>query len=103
MVSIAQRLRAKAEEADVLKKELEGTQAAFKKAQRKVDVRVKEIVDGIQEKQVRAAEDVRPLREENDRLKKELVAKPSEEEILRAFRETPAYYNELNDRAMEKI
>lgn len=46
---------------------------------------MKELVDGVKKKHVWAVEDVRQLQEENDRLKKELVAKQSEEEILLAF------------------
>lgn len=64
---------------------------------------MKELVDGIREKKVRAAEDVRLLLEENDRLKRGLVAKPSEVDIFQAFRDTPAYYKELNDMAAENI
>lgn len=43
---------------------------------------MKAIVDDIRDKQVWAAEDVRLLREENDRLKKELSSKPTEANIF---------------------
>lgn len=100
-MTIVQSLKVKAEEADVLKKELEGTQAAFKaykETQQKEDRRVKELVDDIRAKQTCAAEDVKLLREKNDKLKKELASHPKEGEMLRRFRGTLAYYNELNDR-----
>lgn len=105
-MTIAQSLKVKAEEAEVLKNELEGTQAAFKaykEAQQKEDIRVKGLVDDIMAKQTRAAEDVRLLQEQNDKLKKELASRLTEEEVLRSFRGTPTYYNELNDRAVKKI
>lgn len=49
------------------------------------------------------AKDVRRQKEEIDRLKKELKARPKEKEILKKFRASPAYYTELNDKAVEKI
>lgn len=95
MVTIAQSLKVKAEEVKVLRRELEGTQAAFKaykEAQLQEDIRVKALVDDIRYKQVRAVEEVHLMREDNDRLKKELAVKPSEVVIIRAFRSTSAYY-----------
>lgn len=47
---------------------------------------VKQLVDDIREKQSRATDDVRKLREENDRLKKELKQRLTEDEVLRRFR-----------------
>lgn len=71
---------------------------------------MKKLVDEIKSKNAQAADDIRKLREENERLKvvnskleKELENRPSVEEILSRFRGTPAYYEELNDRDVEKI
>lgn len=90
---IAQSLKVKADEVEVLKKELEGTQAAFlgyKEARKREDIRVKELVEEIKAKNVQAADDARKLRAENERLKKELDNRPSEEEVLSRFRGMPA-------------
>lgn len=76
-MSITHSLDVKAEEDDVLKKELEGTQAAFnayEDAWEVEDPRVKELVDDIKAKQARATDNVRVLRRENERLKKELAS-----------------------------
>lgn len=43
------------------------------------------------------------LREENRKLKKELEERPSPEKVFEGFQGTPAYYEELNDKAVEKI
>lgn len=50
MITIAQSFKVKADEAEVLKRELVGTQPAFtayKEAQKQEDIRVKELVDDI--------------------------------------------------------
>lgn len=112
-MSIAQSLKVKADEIEVIKKELELTQTAFSgynEAQKKEDIRLKELVDEIKSKNTQVAEEARKIREENTRLqaenanlKKELDSRPSQEEVLQRFRGTPAYYGELNERAAEKI
>lgn len=50
-----------------------------------------------------AAKEVTRLLEENRKLKEELDMRPIPEKVLEGFRGTPAYYTELNDKAVEKI
>lgn len=80
-----------------MKSELEGTQAAFK------EYKEAQLQEDIRNKQVRAAEEVCLMREDNDRLNKELAAKLSELDIIRAFPSSSAYCKKLNDKAAEKI
>lgn len=122
MVSIAKYLKVKADEAEVLRAEMEQTKISrqsFGKNREDEDVRVKELVDDLHDKQTQAAEDVRNMRaevnrlkeelsrrpseEEVERLKKELADRPMEEEVLRSFRSLDAYYAELNEKAAKKI
>lgn len=73
MVDIAQTLRVKAEEAEVWKREAETAQAAlksFKEAQLLEDIRMKELMNDIRDKNVWAAENVRNMRAEIECLKK---------------------------------
>lgn len=44
-----------------------------------------------------------PSEEEFEKLKKELASRPSEEEVLKKFWASEAYFTELNDKAAEKI
>lgn len=41
--------------------------------------------------------------EDNAALKKELDARPQEEDVLTTFRGTPAYYGKLNNKIFEKV
>ncbi|XP_074337313.1 uncharacterized protein LOC141674505 [Apium graveolens] len=43
------------------------------------------------------------MRTENQKLMDDLAARPTPEEVLEGFRGTPAYFEELNDKALEKI
>lgn len=66
-MSIAQSLKVKAKEAEVLKTELEGTQTAFiayKEARKVEDRRLKELVDDIKMKQIHYR--VRPVNREGE-------------------------------------
>lgn len=111
MVSIAKTLKAKADESEVLKTELERTQSCYqslRQSREAEDLRVQEFVNDLQDKQSRAADDVRdilaevyklkqelskrPSEEEFKKLKEELANRPSEEEVLKAFRASEAYF-----------
>lgn len=102
MVSIAQNLRVKTDEVDVAKTELEKTQLAFKsykEAKERDDANFKKLFADLKDKQVQLDNDVRELWEENDRLKKELENRPTEEDLLSRFRGSPAFYTEISEKA----
>lgn len=99
-------LKVKAEAEEVWRREAEISQAALKahkEAQLIEDMRMKELVNDIRDKNVRATSELQHIRAEVERLNKELAAMPSEADIIRAFRSHPSYYKELNDKAAEKI
>lgn len=101
LVSISRTLRAKADAGDATKSELEKLQVthkAPKEANERVQSKYKNLFDELQRKQELAANDVRHQREEIDRLRKELEARPTEKVILEKFRTSPDYYTEVNAR-----
>ncbi|KAL8117015.1 hypothetical protein AgCh_023266 [Apium graveolens] len=97
---------AKADAAEVYKTESERLSweiQELKEASAREAAARKKILDEIRERQDRAEASVREMRAENQKLRDDLAARPTPEEVLAGFRGNPAYFEELNDKALEKI
>lgn len=75
----------------------------YREAAKKEDDAQQHLFDQLKRSQEAAAEEVKNLREENRELKKELEERPTTKAVLDGFRGTPTYYEELNDKVVEKI
>lgn len=75
----------------------------YREAAKKEDDAQQHLFDQLKRSQEAAAEEVKNLREENQELKKELEERPTMKAVLDGFRGTPTYYEELNDKVVEKI
>ncbi|XP_074325211.1 uncharacterized protein LOC141662057 [Apium graveolens] len=106
LVCITRSLQAKADAAEVYQTESERLSREIrelKEASAREAAAHKKILDEIRERQDRAEASVREMRAENQKLKDDLAARPTPEKVLAGFRGTPAYFEELNDKALEKI
>lgn len=106
MATIAENLKSKADARKGAEKELATVKKEFedyKDAIAREDSAQKELFSQVKRGQEEAAKEVTRLLEKNRKLKEELERRPTPEKVLEGFRGTPAYYRELNDKAVEKI
>lgn len=75
----------------------------YKIVAKKEDTSHKELFDQVRKGQEAVAKEVTRLQEENRKLREELENRTTPEKVLKGFRGNPAYFTELNDKAVEKI